>query len=267
MVNIISTIFEHSKKYVRVQGYSSVDEFIQGYKDMDDIDSSPDSDSDTGSHHSDSSDSSSYSNSSNSSTNTVKKNKSRSRAVTSQENADVASLTDSIKKMTVALMAQQEKIDALMAKPSTPTNTNYKNQWCYNCKEKGHRSAECDKPCHYCQQNHPHFTCSQHVQKPKSMDAKLCQFNTPVTQDAMTITRKAKEMEIDYIAPITKKKQKVNLKVKSTPKHLTEFPVSAQQLINQPVYQVSVAQLADLNTTLRTSLKDGLTRVYEMDKN
>jgi hypothetical protein len=254
------------RRALRVQNYTSVETFIQGFKDLDDIDSSSDddSDSDTGSMDSDSSNSSAGSSSSISSVKAIKKSKSSAP----KQSDDVATLTQSIKEMTVALLAQQEKIDALMAKPVSQSAAagNARNLFCYNCKEKGHRSAECDKPCRYCQQNHPHFTCSQHVPKSRPystpMDAKLCQISQNVTQDAMAVTRKAQDMETET-TPIATKKRKVTLKNKSTSRSLTQWPLSAQHLINQPVYQVSLAQLADLNTSLRTSIKDGLTRHHQ----
>jgi hypothetical protein len=139
--NLIKGVRSKSlRRALRVQNYACVSKFIQGFKDMDDMDDS-ESDSDTGSVCSSSS-SSSSSNESASSSTTAKKIPTN---VSAKEVADksIVELTESVKQMTMALMAKQDLIyDALMTKLTAPE----KNLYCGNCKEKGHKPQTCPNP-------------------------------------------------------------------------------------------------------------------------
>ncbi|SAL96323.1 hypothetical protein [Absidia glauca] len=216
--NLIKGIrFKSLRRALRVQNYPCVLDFIQGFKEMDDIDCS-DSDSDSGSVGSSDSSSSEYSSPSSL---TVKK---IPTTVSERENIDknVAELAESIKQMSMALSAKQDLIyDALMAK-QTPApvaaQPDLKNWYCPNCKTKGHKPQNCPNPCKYCQGDHPHYTCDQHKsQKNNTMDAKLCQVSSGDMQDALAVTRKADEMDTGSVTPPRALKKSKKIKVQGKP--------------------------------------------------
>jgi hypothetical protein len=259
------------RRALRTQDYTCVSLFIQGFKDLDDIDDDSDSDldTDTDSHSAYSTDSdNSYH--SGKTTSTVKKVRSTSVMAPSNEKEEISSLTESVKQMTVALMEKQDKMyDAMMAslKAQNASGLNKNKNYCYNCEANGHRSVNCPQPCRYCKGEHPNFECSLHppniakAKKKEEMDAKLCQLIPEERQDAFAVTRKANDMEQDSLPD--KGKKKVKIQHRPSPQPIARNQIVASDVLNAQVFPVSIAQMAEWNAALRTSFKDGLTRKHK----
>ncbi|KAG2216375.1 hypothetical protein INT45_007378 [Circinella minor] len=108
---------------------------------------------------------------------------------------------------------------------------------CYNCQAAGHMAADCPSPCKYS------------------------------GEDLFAIKRK-QSSDNSNLAPPAKQRIKVsevNANAKQPEKskqitQLTEKSLQAKEIIEQQVFQVSLAQLADLSPQFRTQVKNSLTK-------
>lgn len=207
-----------------------------------------------------------------------KKKKSRRKDEIDKLNASVSQLATALADLKTH-MTKQEK----------------KGITCYNCKKVGHGAGACTSPCKYCSGSHKHFECSKH---PKNINATKPTTNTAMLiqssqETSIEYSKDHKDSCMDMYAirgredddedpgPLRRKQradddaEEITRPANNTmhanqshdtPEndnaHLSDLPLSAKELINRLVYQVSLAQLADIAPSFCTQSKAALTKPH-----
>ena len=143
---------------------------------------------------------------------------------------------------------------------------------CYNCQGEGHMASECPNPCKYCGGSHPHYKCDKHPKKQQTTSSALLITQTnnqeqEGTEDLYAIKRKQSSNHSNAEPP-TKQRIKISDLKTSTKQpeknkqitQLAEKSLHAKEIIDQQVFHVSLAQLADLSPQFRTQVKNSLTK-------
>ncbi|KAG2222128.1 hypothetical protein INT45_007564 [Circinella minor] len=184
-------------------------------------------------------------------------------------------LIKGVNRMTTAIDHLTEEKKNYKQKSSS-IKTNQKSvshsRVCYNCQAAGHMAADCPSPCKYCGDSHPHFKCEKYPRKPQSSSSALLITSTNKqkhggTENLFAIKRK-QSGDNSNLAPPTKQRIKVseinaNAKQPEKNKQITQLAgksLHAKEIIDQQVFQVSLAQLANLSPQFRTQVKNSLTK-------
>ncbi|CAO3591542.1 unnamed protein product, partial [Absidia cylindrospora] len=176
--------------------------------------------------------------------------------------------------------------------PTTNTTVNQRPiipSKCYNCASKDHISDDCKAPCHYCgSTSHRRWEC----QDPKAVAARDSHRAKATASPPTQVESKSDSMLIDVlaatkrshsVAPQTSEKRQNKGTTSRTTEHIvitdhhqsqkrSHVPVSSQirtdnpidiiDIVNKPVFQVSLAQLAATSSTIRSQIKESLTKRY-----
>ncbi|KAI8138034.1 hypothetical protein BJV82DRAFT_583251 [Fennellomyces sp. T-0311] len=201
-----------------------------------------------------------------------------------------------LEKMTLMLMNNMKSQKSL-----TQGNGNTSTFCCFNCNETMHMVRECKNPCKYCKGSHRHYECNQYRPKTRATTTAresalliAATLRNTNTDDLLAVKRGHDETKITAdtssapavcrlrvngpkppvqqiisqsslppaAAPIVidSPKPTTNAHTRST---LAESRLTASDVVNRPVFQVSIAQMADLSPRFRTQVKAVLTKPHK----
>ncbi|SAM04406.1 hypothetical protein [Absidia glauca] len=163
---------------------------------------------------------------------------------------------------------------------------------CFNCYENGHVSQGCPNPCKFCGSfAHKNYDCKDqkavesrqkyHSRRGQDLGRttalKNSENETLMVQEAIATTDKrhlrssnvaTKKIALTSTAdrPLPKKiTQAPNTKhVAVTSQIMNDMPIDVMELLNLPVFSLSLAQLASTSGKIRSQLKEGLTKRYSV---
>jgi hypothetical protein len=167
------------------------------------------------------------------------------------------------------------KMDTFLSQSKSSGGSASRQSRCFNCKSEGHHAQDCPKPCKYCQSSsHKHYQCND----PKAVAARQYHQQKSVSSDSMLIDVLAATKRHKPDPPPQKKQKNQNVdtgnrtvikvdelgkrKVKIPSQVLNDSAIDVVELVHRPIIQLSLAQLAHSSPTIRSQLKEALTKRY-----